>query len=270
MPTFAPVRAPGSARGSRQDARRVAHDDEAVTAMERTHPAASPSRDLRWVVVLDLAAKALLLIIVTRVAMDPGWGNLEGKAPGTRVMTYPMLALVLPAAHLLVRPFRCYPWGADLLLTVPCFSDVLGNRLDLYDEVAWFDDVIHFVNTGLLSAAVVVLSGVAAASPRRRLEVAVAAGMTASLAWEVWEYFAFVARSGEVGTAYGDTVGDLALGWMGAVVAGLLVGVVGPRGRADPDGPSRASVGRSAHAVPAVDPAPTATGRTYPEVGPSL
>jgi len=237
--------------------------------MERTHPAAPPSRDLRWVVVLDLAAKALLLIIVTRVAMDPGWGNLEGKAPGTRILTYPMLALVVPASHLLVRPFRCYPWGADLLLTVPCFSDVLGNRLDLYDEVAWFDDAIHVVNTGLISAAVVVLSGVAAASPRRRLEVAVAAGMTASLAWEVWEYYAFVTRSGEVGTAYADTVGDLALGWVGAVVAGLLVGVVRPGGRADPDDPARASVGWSARVVPAVDPAPTEAGRAYPRGGPN-
>ncbi|KQV69582.1 hypothetical protein ASC64_06975 [Nocardioides sp. Root122] len=57
------------------------------------------------------------------------------------------------------------------------------------------------------------------------LEIGVAAGMTLALWWEVWEYLAFVTRSSEVGTAYADTVGDLTLGWAGAVVASLLVGI---------------------------------------------
>lgn len=177
-----------------------------------------------WVVALDVGAKMLLLVAVMRIAVDPVWGNLEGKAPGTRALTYPMLALLVPVGHRLLRPTRPYPWLADLLVTFPAFSDLLGNRLDLYDRVRWFDDVIHLVATGALTAAVVLLAGAAHAPLGRRLALAVASGMTLALAWEVWEYAAFVTRSGEVVTAYGDTIGDLSLGWVGAVAAALLVG----------------------------------------------
>jgi hypothetical protein len=188
-----------------------------------------------WVVVADVFAKVLLLLAVARVALDPGWGNLEGKAPVARAVTYPMLALLVPLLHALRalrargRPpaagerDRPYPWGGDLLVTMPAFSDLLGNRLDLYDRVVWFDDAIHLANTAALSAGVLVLTGAAAAPLLRRLEVAVAAGLTLSLVWELWEYYAFVTRSAESVTAYPDTLGDLALGWVGAVLAAGLV-----------------------------------------------
>jgi hypothetical protein len=135
-----------------------------------------------------------------------------------------LVAFLVPLWCLWRRPGRPYPWLADLMLTIPGFSDVLGNRLDLYDRIWWFDDFMHFFNTGTLSAAVVVLARAAHAPLSRRLVLAVAAGMTLALAWEVWEYLAFVTRSGESGTAYGDTVWDLALGWLGAVVAAMLLG----------------------------------------------
>lgn len=180
-------------------------------------------RALGWLVVLDLTAKALLLLLVLQVALDPAWGNLEGKAPGARAVTYPLLAFLVPVVFHLRRSGGSYPWGADVLLTVPAFSDMLGNRLDLYDRVDWFDDLVHVANTGFLAAAVVLLCGAAGAPLRRRLELALASGMTLSLLWELWELYAFVQRSAEAGNAYVDTVGDLALGWVGAVLAALLV-----------------------------------------------
>lgn len=182
-----------------------------------------------WVVVADLVAKALLVVLVVGIALDPTWGNLEGKAPGTRAVVYPMLAAVVPVLHA-VRVHRGhrgpYPWVADLLLTVIGFSDLLGNRLDLYDEVTWFDDAVHFADSALLAAAVLLLSGTDGAALGRRLEVAVASAMTASLAWELWEYYAFVTRSKEATTAYADMVGDMVLGWCGAVTAAVVVGLV--------------------------------------------
>ena len=51
-----------------------------------------------------------------------------------------------------------FPWLPDLLITITCFTDVLGNRMDLYDTVVWFDDWMHVMNTGLLAAAVVWLT----------------------------------------------------------------------------------------------------------------
>lgn len=181
-----------------------------------------------WVVAFDVTAKALLLLAMARVAIDPAWGNLEGKAPGTRALTYPMLAFLVPVGWWWTRPGGRYPWFADLMLTLPAFSDVLGNRLDLYDRISWFDDFMHFAGTGAMSAAVLLLSGVALQPLLPRLVVAVAAGMTLALTWEMWEYFAFVTRSGEAGSAYADTVWDLALGWLGAVVAAVVLGVARP------------------------------------------
>jgi hypothetical protein len=203
----------------------VTGQDPAVVPGVAPQGAAPISATPSWVVVLDVLAKLLLVVAVARVALDPTWGNLEGKSPITRAVTYPLLALVVPAGHLWWRPGRPYPWVADLLVTLPAFSDVLGNRLDLFDRIVWFDDLMHALATGALSAAVVLLAGLGGAPLLRRLEVAVASGMSLALLWEVWEYLAFVTRSGEAGTAYGDTVGDLSLGWTGAVVAALLVGL---------------------------------------------
>lgn len=183
-----------------------------------------PTTPPTWVVLLDVTAKVLLLLAITRVALDPAWGNLEGKAPAARALTYPLLAFVVPLTHVVRRSQGPYPWLADLLVTVPAFSDILGNRLDLYDTVSWFDDAIHLVNTGLLGAAAVLLAGWAGAPLRRRAALSIAAGMTFAVAWEVWEYASFVTRSAEVGTAYADTVWDLALGWLGTVVAAVVVG----------------------------------------------
>lgn len=62
-----------------------------------------------------------------------------------------------------------------------------------------------------------------------------AAGPTLSLVWELWEFVAFVTRSAESSTAYADTLGDLALGWLAAVLAAGLVpepeGTSGPAAR---------------------------------------
>lgn len=183
---------------------------------------------LPWVAVLDLAAKVLLLLAVVQIGLDPAWGNLEGKSPATRALTYPLLALVVPVAQLFRQQGRRYPWGTDLLVTLPAFSDILGNRLDLYDQISWFDDFMHAFNTGALGIAVVLVCGAGGATLARRVVLAVASAMTLSLGWEVWEYYAFVTRSVEAGTAYVDTVGDLALGWIGAVTGGVLMGIGRP------------------------------------------
>jgi hypothetical protein len=53
--------------------------------------------------------------------------------------------------------------------------------------------------------------------------VALGFGATAAVIWEVGEYVAFVRHSSELQTAYTDTLGDLTLGTLGALLAGLAV-----------------------------------------------
>lgn len=172
---------------------------------------------------LTIAAKLVLLGLLVLVVIDPSWGHLDGKAPVARAITYPLWSLAVPAIWfgwpaLRRRRRGVYPWMADLLVTLPCFTDVLGNRLDLYSRVTAFDDMIHFGNTAFLSAAVVLLTMQAGSPFLRAVERGVATGVTAALAWEVFEYVSFVTRSPELPTAYSDTLGDLVLGWAGSLV----------------------------------------------------
>ena len=47
-------------------------------------------------------------------------------------------------------------------------------------------------------------------------------GAVTAILWEVAEYYAFIRHSPELDTAYTDTLGDLALGLTGSVLAGLI------------------------------------------------
>ena len=116
-------------------------------------------------------------------------------------------------------------------MTITCFTDILGNRMDLYDSIVWFDDWMHFMNTGLLAAAVILLTMHRTTGLRAVLERALAFGATGALAWELGEYFAFIKFSPERRNAYEDTLGDLTLGTLGALVAGLVIHRLWTHGR---------------------------------------
>ncbi|WP_193608301.1 hypothetical protein [Nocardioides lijunqiniae] len=181
---------------------------------------------------LDIFAKGTMLLLLVMATINPEWGNLEGKAANARTVGYSLLAFSVPAIwYFFWRERASFPWVADLLVTITCFSDTLGNRLDLYDVLWWFDDWMHFVNTGLLAAAFILLTLHRSATLGRTIERALAFGVTAALAWEIAEYFAFVSKSSERAGAYDDTLGDLALGTFGVVMAALLVHMMWQQGR---------------------------------------
>ena len=175
--------------------------------------------------VVTVVLKVIVVLAMLRVAVDPAWANLEGKAPVARAVLFPAAVLALPAYWTLARRHGPYPWTADLLITLTVFGDVLGNRLDLYDEIAWFDDAMHGANALMVSAAYVVLRVARPATPFEIGHAAIAAGLSASLAWELFEYASFLTRSTEWTTAYSDTVGDLTLGWLGSVIAAVALAV---------------------------------------------
>lgn len=184
-----------------------------------THPAVTG-----WVRGLDVSAKVGLLLLLASALADPDVAHLRDKAAGLRAVVYPTLAFGLPALWLLFHRDRPdFPWAADLLITLTCFTDILGNRMDLYDSVVWFDDWMHFANTGLLAAAFILLTLAPTATRGATVERGLAFGVTAAVGWEIAEYFAFLKSSSELPNAYADTLGDLALGTFGAVVAALSV-----------------------------------------------
>jgi hypothetical protein len=172
---------------------------------------------------LVVTGKVVVLLSVVRVLVDPAWANLEGKAPVARAIMYPLWAMAVPVFWVATRRATAVPWMGDLLVALTCLTDILGNRLELYDDIGWFDDWMHVMNTALVSAAFVVLTVKDSAAFTRIAEAAVALGLTASLGWELFEYATFLTRSTEWPSAYSDTVGDLVLGWLGSVLAALVV-----------------------------------------------
>lgn len=180
----------------------------------------------------DVTAKAVLVWLLLIAVVDPDAANLRDKAAEARAVGYPLLAFTVPAIWLLWWKERAsFPWLADLMVTITCFSDVLGNRMDLYDTVVWFDDWMHFMNTGLLAGAVILLTLHRSTSRWRAVERALAVGATSAIVWELAEYVAFLRGHTEREFAYTDTLGDLALGTLGSVVAALALCALWRRGR---------------------------------------
>lgn len=173
---------------------------------------------------LDLLAKAGLVVLLWIAITNPEIGHLRGKAAGIRAVAYPAMAFVIPAAWWVFwRDRVAFPWLADLLVTLTCFTDTLGNRMDLYDTLRWFDDWMHLMNTSLVTAGALLLTLRRTARLGATIERALAFGMAAALAWEIGEYYAFLSTSSERIDAYADTLGDLGLGAVGAVLAALVI-----------------------------------------------
>ncbi|NPC97778.1 hypothetical protein [Nocardioides sp. zg-DK7169] len=181
---------------------------------------------------LDVLAKAALLLLMFLAVTSPDLGNMQDKGAHARAIGYPLAAFLVPFIwYVWWRDRASFPWLADLLVTVTCFTDTLGNRMDLYDSISWFDDWMHFMNTGLLTAAAILLTLHRGATLGRILERSLAFGATAGIVWELAEYATFLSKSTERRFAYTDTLGDLTLNTLGAVVAGLVIFVLWSRGQ---------------------------------------
>jgi hypothetical protein len=178
---------------------------------------------------IDVALKTTL---IGQLAVAVAWPDLpqfEGKAFTGRAIAYPIAVLLVPAIWWLLRRRRPiqFPYALDILWTLPFLIDVTGNTADLYDTIGWWDDANHFVNWGLLVAA---FGQLLIRLPIGRLEAAALAigfGAVTALLWELSEYLTFIRfHEEEFRTAYTDTLGDLALGLGGSVVAAVLTATV--------------------------------------------
>ena len=159
------------------------------------------------------------------------------------VATYPIAALVVPVIWA-TRARRIaefnkldvfdevgLPFAADILLTLPFLIDTVGNAVDFYDSISWWDDVNHLVNWALLFGAVGALAWRSNVRPWQTLVYVVGFGAVTAILWELAEYIAFIRFSSELNTAYVDTLGDMALGLSGSVLAGLAAALTPHRQR---------------------------------------
>jgi len=181
-----------------------------------------------WTKYAALLAKVVLFTLLLTALIWPDLSGIKGKASTARLVVYPIGTLVLPLwwfayGRAKSELHKAFPWHADLLLTLPWLIDLLGNRFNLFDTITWWDDAMHFILWALLTAGALTAFAPRGLSRGLTAFVALGFGATAAVIWELGEYVAFVRHSPELQTAYTDTLGDLTLGTIGALLAGLAV-----------------------------------------------
>jgi hypothetical protein len=195
---------------------------------------------------IDVCVKASLVVLLAFGAFS-GLERFAGKAFGWRLVGYSAAALVVPAVWALRGRRSPYPYAIDTLFVLPFLIDTIGNALNLYDTIDWWDDANHFVNWAILTGAVAV--GLAHVIDRRWevFWLIVGFGAATAILWEIGEYFAFIRHSKELRTAYTDTLGDLTLGLSGSVLTAAIAVALRSR-RAGSSGARAAGRGSSAGA----------------------
>jgi hypothetical protein len=186
------------------------------------HPTLEPRVSRAWL-ALDVLVKLGTVALLAWAIASPDLPQFQGKAFTGRALAYPIALLVLPAGWwLLARRRIRFPVIPDLLIGLPFLIDVIGNALNLYDTIDAWDDVNHLGNWALHTAAVGLLLRYGTWGPSTRVALAFCWAVTSAVLWELAEFATFVQNSPEAATAYSDTLGDLALGMIGGLVAAIV------------------------------------------------
>ena len=175
--------------------------------------------------VAEYAADGVRAIGVLSVIVAAIWSTPTDAG----VLAFALPALMLPRA-LGLRG------GADLAVGAIVLIAAVSNVFDLYRSLPGWDLVVHFLCTGVIAATgyvvlarlgIVPPQGSPAFRPRLPLVVCPLIGLAASALWEMVEWAGRTFITTEIFVTYEDTIGDMAMGGLGALVAGAVVAAVG-------------------------------------------
>ena len=188
---------------------------------------------------LEYVADAVrVLAAASVVVVGIGWGVVE------------IAVLMLALLGTLVPRMLGLRASVDLMVGLAVSIAAWSSVFELYTRVPGYDTAVHFVLNGLLAAVVVVLAqraGWIAGLPTGRggagrsarigsAVLTVAFGLAAGTLWEMGEWTGHTLIDSAIFVGYDDTIGDLAAGGLGSLLAGLAMPfVVGGdvRGRAE-------------------------------------
>jgi len=148
------------------------------------------------------------------------WGPVQAG-----VLALSVIGLVL-SRFLGVHPALDIAFSLSLL--VAAWSSVL----DLYGAIVGWDLLVHFIANGLLAAMLHLLCarwGIvpdpgAGRVPLPGLVVVTGAlGASAGVVWEIAEWWGHTYIESDIFVGYDDTIGDLAIGTLGAIAAGMVM-----------------------------------------------
>jgi len=143
--------------------------------------------------------------------------------------------MLLVLAGLVVPPSVAVDPRLDAAYGVGLLAAGWAGALDLYQRISWLDVVMHLVVTGLIAAVghlVVARATGAVVDPvvpaARRVRVGsvgvtTALGLGLSVLWEIGEYLGNTYIDASIHVGYRDTIGDMALGGLGSLAAGLAL-----------------------------------------------
>lgn len=178
----------------------------------------------------ETAADALrILAVIGIVVAGAGWGPIAGVS-----LAFVAVGMLLPRL-LGVRP------SFDIAFGIVALVAVWSSVLQIYISTRWWDLPMHFLTNGLSAALcyiMLVQLGIvadAATLPRPMLSAAVttiALGLSLGVLWEIFEWFGHTFIDEEIYVGYVDSIGDLAWGGAGALVAGCSMSFLTARSTA--------------------------------------
>ena len=172
---------------------------------------------------VDLAVKVATIGLLAWAVLNPDLPQFQGKAFTGRAIAYPVALLVFPIGWWLFGRRRIpFPIAADILFGLPFLIDVVGNALNLYDTIDWWDDANHLVNWALHTAAAGLLLRYGQWTPTTRVALAFGYAVTSAVLWEFAEFVTFVPNSPEAATAYADTLFDIFNGMIGGLIGAVV------------------------------------------------
>jgi hypothetical protein len=177
-----------------------------------------------------VATKAATLVCAVDAIVNAESPRLRGKAIRTRAVGYTLGLFVVPAAWRLLPNRGRYPRGLDLAVTTPLLLDAAGNALGLYEQ-AHIDDVVHFLNAGVVSGIAGALFAGQVEKPWHAALAGTGTAIAGETGWEIAEYVAMKAGADNMGLTYEDTMGDLISSTLGAIVGGLVTWLRMPRSK---------------------------------------
>jgi hypothetical protein len=186
-------------------------------------------RPWSWLAWANAGVKVALIALLAIAVLNPTLPQFAGKAMAGRALTFPIAAALVPVVWAIRFRRLPYPTLVDLLIVLPFLIDTVGNALNLYDSIDWWDDANHFVNWSIETSAIALLLRSQPLGRLNRIALAFCFAVTSAALWEFAEYVTFIRFSPELQTAYTDTLGDLALGMAGGLLAAVIVTVAADR-----------------------------------------
>lgn len=122
-------------------------------------------------------------------------------------------------------------WG-DITVSATLLVAAWSNVIDLYRTLPWWDIPVHFVLAGALAVVTYLFlarRGIVRSPEDRDFTTTAAIVLTTALGlalgalWEMVEWFGYAYLTDDIYVTYGDTIGDMAAGGVGALLAGWLM-----------------------------------------------